>query len=143
MSTLRITNHTRNSVLATQAQIANTPEFRLRGLIGVTEADFQPGAGLYFPECNAIHTVEMSMPIDVLFIDTLTKRIKKAVSCAAIGRHFNTIYLPREICAVLELPAGVIGMTGTQPGDVVVIMSSTHCSQAELNEVGALRWPVV
>jgi len=141
MPALRITNHTRNSVLATQAQIANTPEFRLRGLIGVRESEFQPGAGLYFPECNAIHTVEMSMPIDVLFIDLLKKRIQKSVSCAEPGCHFNTIRIPKEICAVLELPAGVIGMTGTQAGDVVVIMSSTHCSQEELNQVGAISWP--
>jgi uncharacterized membrane protein (UPF0127 family) len=139
MIRLRISNLTKNSILATHAQVANTPEARLRGLIGMTEPEFQPGAGLLFPEVNAIHTVQMSMLIDVLFIDMTKRRVQKAVQNAEPGCHFNVL-IPAPICAVLELPAGVIEMTGTQPGDVLVIMSAGHASGEELGEVSSL-WP--
>lgn len=137
MTTLRITNITRGSILATHAQIANTPETRLRGLIGTTAEEFQPGSGLFFPECNAIQTVEMSIAIDVLFIEMLKSRVQKAVSTAPPGCHFNTL-VPKEICSVLELPAGVIEMSGTRAGDVISIMSSAHASKEELAQVGRL-----
>jgi uncharacterized membrane protein (UPF0127 family) len=135
--TLRITNLTRSSILATHAEIANTPDVRRQGLIGTTAEEFQPGAGLFFPECNAIHTVEMSMAIDVVFIDMLKHRVQKAVSGAPPTCHFNTL-IPKEVCAVLELPAGVILSSGTRAGDVITIMSSAHASQEELRQVGRL-----
>lgn len=138
-ATLRITNQTRNSVLATAANVAKTPEARKRGLIGVMPAEFPLGSGLWFEDCNAVHTVEMSMDIDILFVDVLKRRVHKAVSDAQPGCHFNCL-VPAEICAVLELPAGVIAKTWTKPGDIVVIMSSTHCSQEELDKVGKLRF---
>jgi uncharacterized protein len=137
MATLRITNLTRSSILATHAQIANTPEIRKLGLIGVTAAEFAPGNGLFFHECNAIHTVEMSMSIDVLFLDMLKHRVQKAVLDATPGCHFDTL-IPKEVCSVLELPAGIIAVTGTRVGDVISIMSSAHASQEELRQVGRL-----
>ena len=135
MVTLRITNPTRNSVLATYANIANTPNLRRIGLIGAPPP--QPGEGLFFPECNAIHTVEMAFPIDVVFVDMLTKRVKKTVQQAQPGCHFNVL-VPKELSAAIELPAGTIKETGTVPGDVVMLLSSGHASQADLNYVGAL-----
>jgi len=143
MTTLRITNASRDSVLATHAQIANTPDIRRNGLIGTTAREFQPGAGLFFPECSAIHTVEMSMSIDVVFIDMLKNRIQKLVQHAEPGCHFNAL-VPAAISSVLELPAGVIELTGSQCGDVIVIMSSGHCSGEELGRIaamGSLAWP--
>jgi len=139
MITLRISNSTRNSLLATHAQIANTPESRKRGLIGTTESNFQPGTGLFFPECNAIHTVQMSMLIDVLFIDMLKNRVQKLVQDAEPGCHFNTL-IPKEVCSVLELPPGLIAISGTRLGDVVTILSSSHASQEELKGISSF-WP--
>jgi uncharacterized protein len=136
--TLRITNATRNSILATHAQAARTPHERLTGLIGITR--MQPGTGMLFPEANAIHTVNMSMIIDVLFIDTMLMRVQKAVENAEPGCHFNTIKIPRELCAVLELPAGTIQASGTKVGDGVVILASTHCSEEEQRGIASL-WP--
>jgi uncharacterized membrane protein (UPF0127 family) len=135
--TLRITNLTRSSILATHANIANTPETRRQGLIGTTAEEFPPGSGLFFPECNAIHTVEMSMSIDVLFIDMLKHRIQKAVSDAPPCCHFDCL-IPKEVCSVLELPAGTILASGTTLGDVISIMSSAHASQEELRQLGML-----
>jgi uncharacterized membrane protein (UPF0127 family) len=136
MTTLRITNASKDSILATHAQIANTPATRRQGLIGLTSLPI--GSGLFFPECSAIHTVEMTMIIDVIFVDVLKRRIEKIVPGAVPGCHFYTLVVPREISAVLELPAGVIELTGSAPGDVLVFMSSSHCSQEELSEIGRL-----
>lgn len=124
MSTLRITNATRGSIIATHATIANNPQTRRQGLIGMTAYEFQPGAGLFFPECNAIHTIEMSMAIDVLFIDMLMMQVRKVAIHVAPGCHVNTTLVPLQVCAVLELPDGVIQSTGTEPGDVIQIMSA-------------------
>lgn len=131
MSTLRIVNHTRGSVLATHAKIASTPRARTLGLIGVTAPEFPPGSGLFFPECAAIHTFGMLMTIDVLFIDMLKHRIQKSVRGAEPGCRISA-QIPREICSVLELPAGVIAQTGSMRGDVIVIMAATHASPEEL-----------
>lgn len=125
MSTLRIVNATRGSIIAVCATIASDPQTRRQGLIGMTADEFLPGAGLFFPECNAIHTVEMSMSIDVLFFDMLKMRVQKVVQNAAPTCHFNTL-IPVGVCAALELPAGVIRASGTQPGDVIQIMSASH-----------------
>ena len=137
MTTLRITNVTRNSVLATHAKIASTPTQRRNGLIGVTQYEFRPGAGLFLPECNAIHTVQMGFPLDVLFVDMLKRQVVKLGLYVGPGLHFDTL-IPRELCATLELPAGTIEITGTQVGDLITLMSSAHCSQDELNQIGAL-----
>ena len=137
--TLRITNLTRSSILATHANIANTPEIRKHGLIGVTAPEFPPGCGLFFEECNAIHTVQMAMDIDVVFIDMFKHRVQKLVSDAPPTCHFDCL-IPKQLCAVLELPAGVIAASGTRVGDVIVIMSSGHSSQEELKGISSL-WP--
>ena len=139
MTRLRFTNLTRNSIIATHATPAVTPDTRRNGLIGLAMEEFGPGAGLFFPECNAIHTVQMSFPIDVLFIDMLHQQIVKAVPYAAPGCHFNTL-IPRDLCAVLELPPGTIEISGTRAGDRISIMSSTHCSQDELNKLASSNW---
>ena len=123
--TLRIVNATRGSILSTHADIARDPETRRWGLLGMTADQFPPGAGLFFPECNAIHTLEMSMTIDVLFFDMLKMRVVKTVQELDPGCHVAA-FIPAPLCAVLELPAGVIRASGTQPGDVVRIMSSGH-----------------
>lgn len=125
MSTLRITNATRGSIIATHATIANDPQTRRQGLIGMTAYEFQPGAGLFFPECNAIHTIEMFMAIDVLFIDMLMMQVRKVAIHVAPGCHVNTP-VPLQVCAVLELPDGVIRVSGTEQGDVIQIMSAGH-----------------
>jgi uncharacterized membrane protein (UPF0127 family) len=135
MVTLRITNDSKRSILCTYANIATTPQSRRVGLIGAPP--LQPGEGLFIPECNAIHTVEMGFPIDVLFVDMLQHKIVKVGQRVHPGCHFNTL-CPRELCAALELPAGTILATGTAPGDTVMILSSGHASQADLNYVGAL-----
>lgn len=138
MSTLRITNQTKNSILATHATVADNPVMRRRGLQGLQREDFPQGSGLYIPNCAAIHTVEMAFAFDVLFLDTFTHRVVKTVQSVLPGCHFNTIKVPTEICAALELPEGTIKATWTEPGDVLTMMASGHAGAEELSRVGAL-----
>jgi len=134
--TLRVTNSSKQTVLATHAAVALTREERIHGLIGVRSMD--PGTALLFPQCNAVHTVQMLMPIDILFIDMVHRVVVKRIRGAMPTCHFNTISLPAALCAVLELPAGTIEETGTFPGDALEFMSAGHCTQDELNQIGAL-----
>jgi uncharacterized membrane protein (UPF0127 family) len=80
----------------------------------------------------------MMIPIDIVFIDVIRRVVVRAIKEAQPTCHFNTIKIPLEQCAALELPAGTIELTGTMPGDSVSLMSSTHCPQDELNQIGAL-----
>ena len=139
MTSLRITNHTRNSILATHAQAATTPHQRLTGLIGMTRPPGQ-APGFFFPGVQRDpYFMKMSMLIDVVFIDMLKHRIQKTVYAVEPGCRFSAA-IPAPLCAVLELPAGTIQASGSRPGDVVVIMSSTHCSAEEMSQIASL-WP--
>lgn len=138
MSTLRITNLTRNSVLATHANVALDPATRRRGLLGLERDDFTGGSGLFIPLCSAIHTVEMEFAIDVLFLEMHSHRVIKTVECAMPGCHFNTIRIPSELCGVLELPEGTLKLSGTVVADVLIMMVSGHATPEELKRVGAL-----
>jgi len=90
---------------------------------------------MFFPRCSSIHTVEMSFPIDVLFID-FREIVLKAVSNAQPGCHFNVL-APADLCCVLEMPAGMIEGTGTRKGDAISIMPATHSPASDLDEISA------
>ncbi len=134
---LRISNASKNSLLATGASIADTVWSRTRGLLDHQPHEFQSGDGLFFPECNSIHTHSMPFSIDVLFIDMLKRRVQRSVQNADPGNNL-VCAIRREMCAVLELPVGVIRASGTEPGDVIVILGQGHCSREELHALASL-----
>jgi len=110
MAKLTIRNRTRGSILATEADIADTSRKRRVGLLKHTE--LPPGQGLWIAPCEAIHTFGMKFPIDVVFLDR-RKRVLK------IRPNMG----PRRIAlcllghSVLELPAGTLAATRTEKGD--------------------------
>lgn len=85
---------------------------RLRGMIG---RRFDPEDGfdaMVFPRCRAIHTMWMSIPIDVIFLDS---------GFVAVGlypevRPWRLSISCRKASAVIELPAGMIAGSGTELG---------------------------
>jgi uncharacterized protein len=105
-----VRNETRNSVLADAAEIANTAAKRRRGLLG--RDNLAHGQALWIVPCEGVHTWFMKFPIDVLYLDRKT-RVRK------VRRVMRPWRL--SVCllahSVLELPAGIIEQTGTQPGD--------------------------
>jgi len=107
---LSIRNLTRNTVLATAAQVADTSKKRRTGLLKLT--GLPEGGGLWISPCEAIHTIGMKFPIDVLFLDR-SKKVVKVREEMGSGR----LAVCLRAHSVLELPAGTSAATQTVPGD--------------------------
>ena len=63
---LRIVNSTKGTLLASRAEIADCFRKRLVGLLGRRALD--PGCALWLFPSNAIHTIGMRFPIDVVML---------------------------------------------------------------------------
>lgn len=110
MAKLRVKNLTRGRMLADRADIADTSAVRRRGLL--KHAGLAPGEGLWIVPCEGVHTFAMKFPIDVVFLNRQRQVVK-------VRPHMgkSRIALSLRAHSVLELPAGTIDATGTQPGD--------------------------
>jgi uncharacterized membrane protein (UPF0127 family) len=110
-----IENTTRGARLAQQAEVARGPLRRGLGLMG--RRGWAVSDGLVLERCGSIHTFFMRMPIDVVYLDRdgTVLRADGAMAPWRIGP------IVRRARTVLELPAGTITRTGTQPGDAVVV----------------------
>jgi uncharacterized membrane protein (UPF0127 family) len=105
-----VRNVSRDAWLGEAIETADSSAERTKGLLSRT--GLEPGSGLWIVPCEAIHTFFMKFAIDVVFIDK-KKRVRKTVPGLAPWRM--AMCLPAH--SVLELPVGVIGSTGTKPGD--------------------------
>jgi uncharacterized protein len=111
MPTLRLVNTTRNTVLGEQIEIADSSLSRMKGLLGRKGLD--PGTGLLIMPSQAVHTVGMSFPIDILFVNK-HDRVLHVQPCLVpyriSGLHWRAQY-------VVELPVGAIAESRTSVGD--------------------------
>jgi len=108
---ISVYNTTRNSCLGGQIELADTSMRRLVGLLG--KRFLAKGTGLYIVPSQAIHTVGMTFPIDVVFID-------KKYSVVGVRKAVRPFRLTRvfwKALGVLELPVGTISETKTAVGD--------------------------
>ena len=106
-------NATRGTVLAEQCVIASSSLARLRGLLGTK--GLPRGHGLLLRPCKQVHTFFMQYELDLVFIDG-----EGAVLSALADFPRNRISPKvRDAVAVLELPAGTLAETPTQPGDLL------------------------
>jgi uncharacterized protein len=105
-----VRNLTRQSILADNAEIADTGASRRKGLL--TREALYPGQGLWIVPCGAIHTFGMRFSIDVLYLDR-KKRVKKVRADVAPWRVSMCLLAH----SVLELPGGSIARTHTRAGD--------------------------
>ncbi len=113
MRRVRISNATRNTVLAESAGVADDSKLRRRGLLEHTS--LPPGDGLWIVPSEAVHTFGMKFAIDVLFLDK-KKRVRKIRAAMPLRRiAFDLLGY-----SVLELPAGTAAETGTVKGDQLV-----------------------
>ncbi len=83
---------------------------RLRGMIGRKFDQEQGIDAMVFPLCRSIHTMWMSIPIDVIFLDS---------GFQVVGLHPNVrpwrLSLScRKACIVIEVPTGMIEGSGTE-----------------------------
>ncbi|MCX6983468.1 MAG: DUF192 domain-containing protein [Lentisphaerae bacterium] len=107
-----IHNLTKKTVIARKSFVAMTFHDRARGLIG---RDFQNFDAMVFNNCSSIHTMFMSMGIDVLFVDRNNK-------ICGLRRNLSPwipfVRSPGAFC-VIELPAGTVERSNTEKGDVI------------------------
>jgi uncharacterized membrane protein (UPF0127 family) len=103
-------NVTRGLALATQVSVAGTSEARRRGLLDAE--DLESGAGLWIVPCEAVHTFGMKMRLDIVFLD---RNLQVRKIARDVGPRRMSICLRAH--SVLELPAGAVDRSGTQPGD--------------------------
>jgi uncharacterized membrane protein (UPF0127 family) len=109
---LQVSNLTRQTVLATRMELADSAPKRNRGLLG--RGSLAPGEGLWIVPCESIHTFFMQFPIDLVYLDR-ERRIKKLRSEVPPWR----ISVCLTAHSILELPAGTICSTQTQAGDTL------------------------
>jgi uncharacterized membrane protein (UPF0127 family) len=110
LAKLRIRNQSRDTLVADRADIADTSAKRRTGLLKHT--GLAPGEGLWIAPCEAVHTIGMKFPIDVLFLDKKKKVLKIK---PAMPRWRMAVSLFAH--SVLELPSGRAAETQTAPGD--------------------------
>lgn len=113
---MRIINQTKNSVLAQNAGLADTPFGRIRGLLGRKE--LKSGEALIIKPGNSVHTFFMRFAIDVLFLDK-NNRVIKALPAL---KPFRLSPLCFKAYLTIELAEGVISTSHTEPGDIINII---------------------
>ena len=107
---MRVENRTKAILLGDAIDVANTSSKRRTGLL--KHAGLAKGQGLWIVPCEAVHTFGMKFSIDVLFLNKKRKVLKIRED---MGRRRIALCLRAH--SVLELPAGTVAATGTQPGD--------------------------
>lgn len=114
MTRYRVTNQTRNTLLADAAGRADTFVSRFKGLMGV--ADLPLGQGLHIEPCTSIHTFFMKIPIDAVFLDA-SHQVVEVCHAMPPWRVSRVFFGARS---VLELPAGTALAAQTVAGDRLV-----------------------
>src|ERR1700749_503154 len=114
---LRISNVTRQSVLAHCVEVADEGAARRKGLLGRQE--LRAGEGLWIKPCEGVHTFGTRFPVDLVYLDRRlrVKKVKRGVRPWRFSICF-TAY------SVLELASGTIRETQTEPGDRVEVSVS-------------------
>lgn len=106
-----VANLTRRHCVGSRVRLANHWWTRLRGLLG--RRPLAEGEGLMLVPCRAVHMFGMRYPVDVLFVDGSGGVVATYHQLAPGSRS----KWHRSAIAALEVPAGTLAMTQTQPGD--------------------------
>ena len=114
-------NRSKQTVLASEVELADTSWTRMKGLLGQTSQDFSAGKGLWIAPSQGVHTIGMKMPIDVVYLDS---RYRVVHVCHTLP-PFRIAAVKFKARSVIELPAGTLAQTRTSVGDVLEI----QCNQ--------------
>ena len=115
---LRVSNLTRDTVLATCMEVAESGSKRSKGLLG--REGLAPGEGMWIRPCEAVHTFWMRFPIDLVYLDR-KNRIRKLVRSLPPWRLSGCL----RAHSVMELPSGTIRATQTQLEDTLEFSPAT------------------
>lgn len=118
-----VTNLTKTTCLGGRIQVADRGLDGIIGLLGRRSLD--SGSGLLIVPTQAVHTIGMAFPIDLVFIDKHNKvvGIRENIPPYRLSR----IYWRAK--GVLELPVGTIRDTRTSDGDQLRIRDSEILAQ--------------
>jgi len=108
----RVVNLTRGTVLAERVEVADRGAKRRKGLLG--RDGLEQGEGLWIVPCESVHTFFMRFPIDLVYLDR-KKRVRKVRSHVMPWRLTACL----SAHSVIELRAGAVRATKTQPGDTL------------------------
>jgi uncharacterized membrane protein (UPF0127 family) len=114
-SYVRIENTTRDTIVAERCRVASSAVDRSVGLLRTPEV--KPGEGLLIERSPSIHMFFMRYAIDVVFIDKQL-RVTKVVSRL---KPWRIVAWARGARDCIELRAGALEESGTQPGDQLEI----------------------
>jgi len=111
MRHVQISNFDNGQTLAVKCNVADKFFSRLKGLLGKT---FMPvGEGLLIKPCNMVHSLGMKIVIDVLFLSS-DDEILFIFEGMTPGKVSPMI---KSASYVVELPNGLVKMTGTEVGN--------------------------
>jgi hypothetical protein len=116
---MSVHNTTRNTVLATMAEVADHGATRRKGLLGRT--GLQDGGGLWIVPCESVHTIGMQFAIDLVYLDR-KHRVKKVRGSVPPWRLSACL----TAHSILELPAGTIQRTQTRAGDQILLSAASE-----------------
>ncbi len=111
---MKIINETKKIVLAENANLADTPFKRIKGLLG--RKSLGKGEALIIKPCNSIHTFFMSFPIDVIFVDKKDKIVKTIFGL----QPFRLGPIILKSAYVIELSAGIISPESAAVADTIL-----------------------
>jgi len=101
---------------------------RMKGLIGRSADQFTEEQGLWIKPCEGIHTIGMSFPIDVAYLDGAGRIIHIYSGLPP----FRLGVLKFKARSVLELTTGTLINSGTVLGDILDIISHSEITAAEI-----------
>jgi uncharacterized membrane protein (UPF0127 family) len=128
-----VTNARTGARLAEQAELARGFLARARGLLG--RNGLGEGEGLILRPCNSVHMFFMRFPIDVVFLDRRGRVVGLSwhLPPGAVSRLYS------RAAQAVELPAGTLGRTGTNLGDVLEFRPAEVSGKARAEMDGATR----
>lgn len=115
---MSVRNLTRETQIADKLEVAGSGPKRSKGLLG--RKGLGEGEGLWIIPCEAVHTFFMRFPIDLIYLDR-KHRVKKVRNSVPAWRVSGCL----SAHSVLELPAGTVLVTKTEPGDQVEFSPAT------------------
>jgi uncharacterized membrane protein (UPF0127 family) len=122
---MRVVNITRNTEVATHAEVAASGIKRSKGLLG--RKSLSRGGGMWILPCEAVHTFFMQFPLDLIYLDRnhCVKKVRSSVSPWRVSACFSAH-------SVLELPSGTIRESQTQVGDSIEIVPGDISSNRQV-----------
>jgi uncharacterized protein len=100
-----------DGTLLCEAELANNPFSRMRGLLGRKELAAR--RGMLIEPCNSVHMMFMRFPIDVVYLD----RDDAVLKTVRELKPYRFSMGGRKAKSALELPAGTISETGLAPDE--------------------------